>query len=46
MSQPRRNNNDEIIFSDYPDFTQNLTLKEIFQLGRLAEHVGDLFFRE
>lgn len=33
MSQPRKNNNNEIIFPDYPDFTPNLTPKEIFQLG-------------
>lgn len=30
---PNRNNNNEIIFSDYPDFKPNLTPKEIFELG-------------
>lgn len=30
---PRKNNNGEIIFKDYPEFIPNLTPKEIFELG-------------
>ena len=30
---PNKNSNGDIIFKDYPDFTPNLTPREIFQLG-------------
>lgn len=30
---PRRNNNNEIIFSDHPEFRPNLSPKEMFHLG-------------
>ena len=30
---PRKNKNGNIIFKEYPDFTPNLTPKEIFELG-------------
>ena len=30
---PKKDNNGNIIFKDYPDFTPNLTPIEIFRLG-------------
>ena len=35
--KPRKNNNGEIVFPDYPEFRPNLT-REV-----LEEHIGDLF---
>ena len=30
---PKKNKDGEVIFKDYPEFTPNLTPKEIFSLG-------------
>ena len=38
---PRKNKHGNIVFRDYPEFTPNLTPKEIFQLGSFGVLIGD-----